>query len=178
MQQAAEDHGGGDVETGEGLIEDEEFRIVEQGGEEEDFLTHALGVAGERGVATVPEADEAEEIVHFGFERAARNAAEAAGELEVFAAAEVGIEVGLLGDVAQAALKGFEIVPDVLAMEEDASAGGFEEAGEHLDSGAFAGAVGAEVAQDLARVDGEADGIDGRGSDEGLGEIEGFEHRE
>jgi hypothetical protein len=76
---------------------------MEQGGEQEDLLPHALGVRGERGVAIVPEADEAEDLVHFGFEDAAGKAAQTAGELEVLAAAEVGIEVGLLGDVAEAA---------------------------------------------------------------------------
>ena len=127
-------------------------------------------------MAIVPEADEAEEFVHFGFEGAARDAAEAAGELEVLAAAEVGIEVRFLGDVAEAALEALEVAADVLAVEEDASAGGFEQAGEHLDGGAFAGAVGAEIAQDLAGADGEADAIHGGRSDEGLAEIESFEH--
>jgi hypothetical protein len=61
-------------------------------------------------------------------------------------------------------------------VEEDASAGGLEEAGEHLDGGALAGAVGAEIAQDLAGTDGEADRVHGGGTDEGLGEIEGFEN--
>jgi hypothetical protein len=176
MQQAAEDHGGVDVEAGEGFVEDEEFGVVEQGGEQEDFLAHALGVGGERGVAIVPEADEAEEFVHFGFEDAAGKAAQAAGELEVFAAAEVGIEVGLLGDVAEAALEALQVAADILAVEEDASAGRLEQAGEHLDGGALAGAVGAEIAQDLARADGEADRVHGGGTDEGLGEIKGFEH--
>ena len=163
MQQTAEDHGGVDVEAGEGFVEDEEFGVVEQGGEQENLLAHALGVPSEPGVAIVPEADEAEEFVHFGFEDAAGNAAQTAGELEVFAAAEVGIEVGLLGDVAEAALEALEVAADVLAVEEDASAGGLEEAGEHLDGGTFAGAVGAEIAEDLAGAYGEADRVDGGG---------------
>src|ERR1017187_8066380 len=176
MKQAAEDHGGVDVEAGEGLVEDEELGIVEQAGEEEDLLAHALGVPSEPGVAIVPEADEAKELVHFGFEDAARDAAQTAGELEVFAAAEVRIEVGLLGDVAEAALEAFEIAADVLTVEEDAPTGGLEQSGEHLDGGTLAGAVGAEIAQDLAGADGDADRVHGGRADEGLGEIEGFEH--
>ena len=102
--------------------------------------------------------------------------AEAAGELEVLAATQMGIEVRFFGDVAEATLEALEVAADVLAMKEDASAGGFEEAGEHLDGGAFAGSVGAEIAQDLTGADGEADAIHGGWSYERFAEIEGFEH--
>jgi hypothetical protein len=129
-------------------------------------------------VAVVEEADEAQEFVHFGFQDAARKAAEASGELEILAPTEVRIEVGFLGHIAQAALKAFQIAADILAVEEHASAGGFQQSGKHLDGGAFAGTVGAEIAEDLAGTDGEADAIHGGGTDEGLGEIEGFEHRQ
>jgi hypothetical protein len=128
-------------------------------------------------VAVVEEADEAQEFVHLGFQDAARKAAQAAGELEVLAPAEVRIEVGFLGDIAEAALKALQVAADILAVEEHASAGGFQQSGEHLDGGAFAGTVGTEIAQDLTGTDGEADTIHSRGTDEGLGKIEGFEHR-
>jgi len=42
-------------------------------------------------VALVPESDEAQEFVHLDFEGAARNPAQAAGKLQVLAAAEVGV---------------------------------------------------------------------------------------
>ena len=97
-----EDHGGVDVESENGSSRIE-FGVVEEGGEEEDFLA----CLGERGVVAVgPESDQVEEFIHFGLEGAAGDAAEAAGELEVFTAREVGIEVGFLGDVPQAALEG------------------------------------------------------------------------
>ncbi len=111
-QQAAEHERGGDVETGEGLVEDEDFGIVEQGGGEQNFLTHALGVGGERLVAIVPEPEGAEELVHLGLEHGARNSAEAAHQLQVFAAREMGVEVRLFGHVADALLEGGEIVID------------------------------------------------------------------
>lgn len=91
VEEGTEDHRGVDVESGEGLVEDQEFRVVQKGGEEENFLAHSLGVGGEGVVAVGPESDEVEEVVHFGFEGVAGNAAEAAGELEVLAAGEVGI---------------------------------------------------------------------------------------
>lgn len=82
----------------------------------------------------------------------------------------------LFGDVAEAALEGFEIEADVGAVEGNAAGGGLEESGEHLDCGAFSGAVGSEIAENFTRLDGEADAIDGRGSDEGFGQVVGFEH--
>src|SRR5438477_5800971 len=118
-----------------------------------------------------------QELVHFGLEDAPLNAAEAASELEVLSPAEVRIQVGFLGDIAEAALEALQLAANILAVEEDASAGGLQQAGEHLDGGAFAGTVGAEIAEDLAGTDGEADAIHSRGTNEGLDEIEGFEHR-
>ena len=73
---------------------------MEEGGGEEDFLAHALGVRGELGVAVIPECEGAEEFVHARFEDAARHAAESAAELEVLAGGEVGVEVGVFGNVA------------------------------------------------------------------------------
>jgi len=61
-------------------------------------------------VAVIPECEGAEEFVHARVEDAARDAAEAAAELEVLAAGEVGVEVGFFGDVADAALEGGEVV--------------------------------------------------------------------
>jgi hypothetical protein len=120
-------------------------------------------------VALVPESDEAQEFVHLDFEGAARNPAQAAGELQIFAAAEVGIEVWFLGDVPEAALVTFEISAYILAVKEDAAAGRLQQSGEHLDGGALASAVGSEIPEDLAGMDGEAHRIHGGWSDEALG---------
>ena len=48
---------------------------MEESGEQENFLAHALGVGGEGGVAIFPEADEAQEFVHLGFQDPTRKAA-------------------------------------------------------------------------------------------------------
>jgi len=47
--------------------------------------------------------------------------------LEVLAAREVGVEVGLFGDVAETPLEGLEVGADVAAVEGDAAGGGLEE---------------------------------------------------
>ena len=104
-------------------------------------------------MAVVPQADQAEQFVHLAVEREAGYPAETSGELQIFAAGEVRIEVRLLGDVADAALEGLEVAVDVLAVEEDVAGGRLEQAGEHLHGGAFARAVGTEIAENLAGLD-------------------------
>ena len=61
-------------------------------------------------------------------------------------------------------------------MHGDAAGGGLEESGEHLDRSAFSGAIRSEIAEDFTRANDEADAIYGGWSDEGLGEVVGFEH--
>ena len=55
----------------------------------------------------------------------------------------------------------FAVLPWVVAVDFDASTGGFDAAGEHLDSGAFSGAVGAEESDHFAVSDVETDVVDG-----------------
>jgi hypothetical protein len=84
----------------------------------------------------------------------------------------------LLGDVADAALEGGEIAVHAAALVEDLALGWVDEAGEHFDGGALPRPVGAEVAEDLARADGETDSADGGGVVVILGEGAGFEHQD
>ena len=110
------------------------------------------------------EAEEGEEAVGLEVDEGFGEVAQAADELEVFEAGEVGVDVGLLGDVAEGGAVGLEVVADALALEEDLAVGGFEEAGDDFDGGGLAGAVGADVAYDLAGTDGEVDVVDGQES--------------
>ena len=75
-------------------------------------------------MAVLPEADEAEQLVHLGFERASLDAAQAPDQLQILAAAEVRIQVRLLGHVADASLVGFEVAADFLSVELDVARGG------------------------------------------------------
>jgi hypothetical protein len=86
--------------------------------------------------------------------------------------------VGLLGHVTETPLKALKVTADILAVEEYAPVGGFQQSGQHLDGSAFAGTVRPEIAEDLSGADGEANAIHGGRTDESLSEIEGFEHRE
>src|ERR1035438_4728081 len=43
-EQVFDEDGGIDIETGEGLVEKDDLRVVEQGGGDENFLPHAFGI--------------------------------------------------------------------------------------------------------------------------------------
>src|SRR5262249_10704935 len=62
---------------------------------------------------------------------------------------------------------GGEIIVDVFVVEMDFAAGGLQEARKHFYCGAFSGTVGAEIAEDLAGLEGKGDVKDG-----GYGAIE------
>ena len=138
------------IESGEGFVEDEELGIVQQGGGDEDALLHALGVERDGRVAPGFEAEEGEEAVGFEVDEGFGHVAQAADQLEVLEAGEMGVDVGLFGDVAEGGAVGLEVVADALAVEEHLAVVGLEEAGDDFDGGGFAGAVGSEVADDLA----------------------------
>ncbi len=176
LQQIFEETGGDDVEAGERLVEDEQLGIVQQGGGDEDALLHALGVERDGRVAPGFEAEQGEEPVGLEVDEGLGQVAQAADELEVLEAGEVGVDVGLLGDVAEGGAVGLEIVADALAFEEHLAVGGLEEAGDDLDGGGFAGAVGTDVADDLAGTEAKADVVDGGKATIAFGESFDLEH--
>ena len=62
------------------------------------------------------------------------------------------------------------------AVEEDLAVGGLDQAGEHFDGGALARAVGAQIAEDLAGADDEADIVHHPDAVVSLHQIPHFQH--
>jgi hypothetical protein len=152
---------------------------VEQRSYEENFLAHPFGIPGQGGVTVFPETNEPEKLVHFWFEGAARQSAEAPDKLEMFVSAEMRIEMRLFGHVADAALKGFAsfgIFVDVAAVKRDFAGCRLKEANDHLDRGALAGAVGTEIAERFAAMNHEADMVDNWDSGVMFRQVANFEH--
>ena len=105
-------------------------------------------------------------------------AVHAADEAEIFGCGETAEEGEAFGDDADLALD-FDGVGDGVEAEDlDAAGGGGEQAGEHLDGGGFAGAVGAEEAEELAGRDGEVDVLNGGEVAETAGEACGGDGRD
>ena len=103
--------GGGYVEVGEGLVEEEEFGVGLEDAGERGALAHALGVladgAGERGV----EADGAEGHLGAAYAGAAFFAVEGGEVVEVLHGGELVVEhggVAHVGDAAALVVGGFE----------------------------------------------------------------------
>ena len=82
----------------------------------------------------------------------------------------------LFGHVAHALLVGDQVALDRFAVEQDLAGGGVHQAGDHLHGGGLAGAVGAQVAGDLAGTGGKADLIDGGDAEKTFGDVAQFEH--
>src|SRR5260370_40074348 len=86
------------------------------------------------------------------------------------------VEVGLLGDVADARLVGGHVVDDAGAVEEDLSLAGVEQADDHVHGGAVAGAGGDDVAEDFAMLERKADVLHGALAVRAICESANFEH--
>src|ERR1035437_4680252 len=122
------------------------------------------------------EAEEREEFVGLEVDEAFGEVAQTADQLQVLETREVGIDVCLLGDVAKGSAVGRQIVADAVSFEEDEAVVGLEETGDDLDGGRLAGAIGADVADDFARANTEADVFDCGKSAVALGQSFHLEH--
>jgi len=161
LQHRFQSAGGDGVDAFEGLVEEEDARPVDDGGGERELLLHAVGEVGDQLLVLAGEVHEVEQLGCSLVCGHAIQAVHAADEAEVLAGGEAAEQGHALGDDPDLALQLGGVLGQVGAQYADLAAGGCEQAGEHLDGGGLAGAVGAEEAEELARVDGEVDVIDG-----------------
>ena len=104
-------------------------------------------------------------------------AVHAADEAEVFGCGEAAEEGEAFGDYADLAFDLDGVGGGIEAENLDAAGGRGEEAGEHLDGGGFAGAVGAEEAEELTGGDAEVDVLNGGEVAEAAGQVGGGDGR-
>jgi ABC-type sugar transport system ATPase subunit len=80
-----------------GLTEPTSGHIYFHGREVRDglkaLLAHALRVGHQRRMPVLPQPEKTNQLVHFRFERAARQAVQASGQLQIFAPAQVRIKI-------------------------------------------------------------------------------------
>jgi len=105
-----------------------------------------------------------------------REVSQQADHAQIFEAAQVRVEMRLFGHVAEALLVADQVVPDGSALEQDFACRRLDERGDHFHSGRFAGAVGPQVAGDLAGARGEADVVYRDDSAEVLRDVAKLEH--
>ena len=84
---------------------------------------------------------------------------------------------GLLREIAEAHAGAAEHrqTGDIAALEVDLPGGGADQAGDHVEGGGLAGAVGAEETEDLAAVDGHVDALDDAAPLVFLDQVAGFD---
>jgi hypothetical protein len=126
---------------------------------------HALLVAlreiADRAQRDVVERKARERAVHCVAQRRAGESAHAAGEAQEAAHAQLRIEPRRLGDEADAFVHGAGVRDRVEAVDRDAAARRHQVPGEQSDEGGLAGAVRAEQAERLARLDAQVDAGEG-----------------
>lgn len=147
------------VNAGGGFVEEEEVGVVEEGLGQADALEHAFGVGAEASVSSGAEIDEIEELLDAGGEAWAGHAGEAAVVVEDFASGEEVGEIRVFREEAEAVAGGHGA--GGVAEDGGGAAGGGGKAEEEFHGGAFAGAVGAEEAEDLAGLDREMEVFEG-----------------
>jgi len=176
QKKVLEEPRGDDIEAGERLVEDEQARVMEQRGGDENALLHALGVSRDGGVAPGTKREQSEQAIGFGLEQGLVKAAEATYQLQVLETGEMGVDVRFFGDVAEGSSKAVEVLTDVAAIEQDATVAGLKEAGDELDCSRFAGSIGADVPDDLSSLNAEADVIESGNAAVAFGEVIDSEH--
>ncbi len=158
------------------LVEDEEFRLVDEGVGE----SHALAVAFREGADDLAldggEAAGIHRLVHRGLRLAVDEPLEPGAEAEVFPDAQVGIERHVFRHVADAPTDLDGVLVDVVSRHRRGALGRGEEAGEHAQGRALARAVRPEETDDLPLSHLEGNGVDGGAAGVAFGEVSGFDH--
>ena len=154
---------GDDVEADGGLVEEEERGIVEERGGEVAAHAFAEREFAHGRVEIIADGENFIEALHAGFEIALGNVVDAAEQLEGFDDGDVPPKLGAL---AENDADGFDVLAPLaigdVAVDADFAARRDEDASEHFNAGGFSGAVGADVADHFAAVDGEGDAVYGR----------------
>ena len=141
----------------EGLVEDQDLRVVDQGGGYLRPLPHPLRVASHGPVLRILQLDEGHRAAS-GLRGVGETVQSRARECEL-TRAEEGIDRLPLRYQANAPVE-IRVAPRGLAVDLDGSRRGAQEAGDHVQQRALARSIGAEQSGD-AGPDGERDVVDG-----------------
>ena len=142
------------VEPGERLVEQDDPRSMQQRAFEREPLAHAAREPGHFVAAALRQARRFERLRDDGDRL---DAVQPREELQVLARRQLGIEMELVSEQADAAADlGTRLACQPVAVADDA-AGRRHQRGQHADDGGLAGAVGTEQPQNVAGVDGERD---------------------
>ena len=174
-EEVPEGAAGDGVDTGGGLVEEDNLGGVDDGAGEGKALLPSSGELGDAAGEVGLQTGEGEEFFDACAGGGGRQTVGSSVEVEVFLDGEVFVEAELLRHVADVALDVSGVLADVHAEDGGVAGGEGDEAAEGSDDGGFAGAVGAEEAEELAAVEVEADVVDGGEGAEAEGEVLGVD---
>ena len=159
------------IEAIGGFIQDQHLRIVNERLGQTDAPPETLRQRFDHLVDDGSERKPVDHHVATSAPQGARQAADIGDEVEEFRARHLAVARGAFRKVAHARLGRHRCPFDVVAAYRHPARGGRDEAGDHAHGRGFAGAIGAEEAQDLARLHGEGKGVDGQFIAVTLGQI-------
>jgi hypothetical protein len=165
------------IEAGGGLVEQKQLGLVHEAAGDGEPPLHAAREGIDAVVAAVGEPGEGEQLLGPGPDLGHRHAEVAAVDDEVVPDGELGVEVVVLGDDADAAPDLGAAVGGIEAQDLQVAAGASRDAGDHAHRRGLAGAVGPQEPEDLALLDGEVDAVDGPVGTELLGQAPGRHQR-
>jgi hypothetical protein len=140
-----------DVDTGGGLVEHDHRRLVHQRLRHQHAALHAARELAHVGRGLVGEAEAVQQLVDPGV--VVLDAEVARLDAQRLAHVEEGVEHQLLRHDAELAARLGVVALHVEAVHADGAGRGARQPREHADQGGLAGAVGAEQAEELARLD-------------------------
>ena len=147
------------IEAGRGLVEEEDAGRVHERKREVEAALHAAGVAAHLAVRGVGQADALEQLGAAADALALGQAVQRGLEAQVLATRQQRVERGLLEGGADRLAHVRAVADDVVAGNARGARGGRQQRGEHEHGGRLAGAVRAQEAIDLARLDAEVDPV-------------------
>ncbi len=154
------------IEPKRRLVEEEHPGVVQQPAGDLQPPLNAAGKGAYEGVPPVRQPDDVEKAFDALVADASRDVVEHGVGPQVLVGREPVVERGVLEHHADGLPHAFGLANDVEPGKLGSAPCRPEQGREHVDGRALAGAVGAEKAEDLARVDVEIDGVDGSESAE------------
>src|SRR5216683_1171912 len=150
---------------------------MDDGAAESETLFPTAGEGADSAMQVGLEASEGEDFLDALARPVTRDAVDTGVEAEVLGDGEVFIEAEFLRHVADVALDVGGVFADVHAEDGAGAFSGCDESAEGFDDGGFAGAVGAEEAEEFSFVDVEGDVVDCGEVTEADGEAVGGDNR-
>jgi hypothetical protein len=153
------------------LIQEQDFRAVQQRAHQAELLLHAAGKFAGLAAAEGLHAGHAQQVRQDPPALGGRDAEQVGIERHVFVDGEIDVEAEALGHVADGVFDGLGILGHVMARDPGLALARIEQTAQHPQRGGLARAIGADQSEDLAAGDLQIQAIDRGQRVEAPGEV-------